>query len=113
MTVHEAPLDHIVQCQLAHGIRFACDAPQGNRLAAQRAGPARFGQHGVDGYTDATPPTESAGMLDTGDLGYLDVAGQLFVAGRDDAMLRDVTFLDVLPRIATGKILERMLIQPV
>ncbi|WUC06041.1 AMP-binding protein [Nocardia sp. NBC_00565] len=135
-----------------------------------------------DGYTDATPPTESGGMLDTGDLGYLDVEGRLFVAGRDDEMIisggenvfprpveealsylpqvsevavvgvpdpeygqrlaafvvtregfgldrdmvcnyirhrlsrfsvpRDVTFLDALPRNATGKILKRTLIQP-
>ncbi|MFI9503937.1 AMP-binding protein [Nocardia sp. NPDC052566] len=135
-----------------------------------------------DGYTDATPPAESAGMLDTGDLGYLDVDDLLFVAGRDDEMIisggenvfprpveealsylpqvsevavvgvpdkefgqrlaafvvtregfgldremvcnyirhrlsrfsvpRDVTFVDALPRNATGKILKRTLIQP-
>ncbi|MFI5779151.1 AMP-binding protein [Nocardia sp. NPDC051570] len=135
-----------------------------------------------DGYTDAAPPGEVDGMLDTGDVGYLDATGRLFVAGRDDEMIisggenvfprpveealshlpqisevavvgvpdrefgqrlaafvvkrdgfgldpdmirnyirhrlgrfsvpRDVTFLDALPRNATGKILKRTLIQP-
>lgn len=40
-----------------------------------------------DGYTDATPPDEADGMLDTGDVGYLDATGKLFVAGRDDEMI--------------------------
>ncbi|QLY30653.1 AMP-binding protein [Nocardia huaxiensis] len=136
-----------------------------------------------DGYTDATPPDEANGMLDTGDIGYLDASGKLFVAGRDDEMIisggenvfpraveealshlpqvsevavvgvpdhefgqrlaafvvkrpgsgldsemvrnyirhrvsrfsvpRDVTFLDALPRNATGKILKRTLVQPI
>lgn len=135
-----------------------------------------------DGYTDATPPDEADGMLDTGDIGYLDAAGKLFVAGRNDEMIisggenvfpraveealsylpqvsevavvgvpdiefgqrlaafvvkrpgsgldsemvrnyirhrlsrfsvpRDVTFLEALPRNATGKILKRTLVQP-
>ncbi|ATL66029.1 acyl-CoA synthetase [Nocardia terpenica] len=134
-----------------------------------------------DGYTDAAPPGEADGMLDTGDVGYLDATGRLFVAGRDDEMIisggenlfprpveealshlpqvsevavigvpdrefgqrlaafvvkrdgfgldpdmvrnyirhrlgrfavpRDVTFLDALPRNATGKIVKRMLIE--
>ncbi|WP_438823399.1 AMP-binding enzyme, partial [Nocardia farcinica] len=32
-------------------------------------------------------PDEAEGMLDTGDLGYFDVAGRLFIAGRDDEMI--------------------------
>ncbi len=40
-----------------------------------------------DGYVSDTPPEESDGMLDTGDLGYLDAEGRLFVAGRDDEMI--------------------------
>ncbi|MFD3701972.1 AMP-binding protein [Nocardia sp. NPDC058658] len=40
-----------------------------------------------DGYVSDAPPDESDGMMDTGDLGYLDAAGRLFVAGRDDEMI--------------------------
>ncbi|MQY31666.1 AMP-binding protein [Nocardia aurantia] len=132
-----------------------------------------------DGYTDADAPAAADGMLDTGDVGYLDAGGRLFVAGRNDEMIisggenvfprpveealahlpqvsevavvgvpdheygerlaafvvaragarldadmvrdyirhrlgrfsvpRDITFLDSLPRNATGKILKRTL----
>ncbi|MFI6362524.1 hypothetical protein ACIBG0_07205 [Nocardia sp. NPDC050630] len=88
MTVHEAPLDHIVQCHLVHRTRFAGNAPPGSlpasappvRLVLGRSHAAigydnaavveRFADgHHVgtltlfDGYTDATPPSKSAGML--------------------------------------------------
>lgn len=40
-----------------------------------------------DGYVNAAPPDEAHGMLDTGDVGYFDVNGRLFIAGRDDEMI--------------------------
>ncbi|MCP9619512.1 AMP-binding protein [Nocardia otitidiscaviarum] len=40
-----------------------------------------------DGYVNAVPPEENDGLLDTGDLGYLDVSGRLFIAGREDEMI--------------------------
>lgn len=134
-----------------------------------------------DGYTNAASPAIEDQLMDTGDLGYLDANGRLFVAGRDDEMIisggenvfprpveeaiaalpqvvdvavvgvpdpefgqrlaafvvgaegssldeemvkgyvrnrlsrfsipRDVTFVDQLPRTATGKILKRHLIE--
>lgn len=134
-----------------------------------------------DGYTNAKSPAVEDRLMDTGDLGYLDGSGRLFVAGRDDDMIisggenvfprpveeaiavlpqvadvavvgvpdpefgqrlaafvvraegtsldedtvknyvrnrlsrfsipRDVTFVDQLPRTATGKVLKRHLIE--
>ncbi len=40
-----------------------------------------------DGYVNYAPPEESDGLLDTGDLGYLDAARRLFIAGRGDEMI--------------------------
>jgi acyl-CoA synthetase (AMP-forming)/AMP-acid ligase II len=139
-----------------------------------------------DGYTNADPPStvsaKGSALMDTGDLGYLDCNGRLFVCGRDDEMIisggenvfpgpvedaianlpqvgevavvgvpdneygqrlaafvvgrgsagldaemvrayirnrlsrfsvpRDVTFLDELPRTATGKVVKRLLVEP-
>ncbi len=39
------------------------------------------------GYTDGRNRSFHAGLMDSGDLGYFDEAGRLFVAGRDDDMI--------------------------
>lgn len=139
-----------------------------------------------DGYTNAEPPptasARGAALMDTGDLGYIDCTGRLFVCGRDDEMIisggenvfpgpvedaianlpqvgevavvgvpdseygqrlaafvvgrgaagldadmvrayirnrlsrfcvpRDITFIDELPRTATGKVIKKLLIEP-
>ncbi|MCM6778176.1 AMP-binding protein [Nocardia sp. CDC159] len=165
------------------GTKVAVLGPDSRPVPVGATGRIFVGNHMLfDGYTDAAPPGEADGMLDTGDVGYLDATGRLFVAGRDDEMIisggenvfprpveealshlpqisevavvgvpdrefgqrlaafvvkrdgfgldpdmvrnyirhrlgrfsvpRDVTFLDALPRNATGKILKRTLIQP-
>ncbi len=165
------------------GTKVAVLGPDSRPVAIGATGRIFVSNHMLfDGYTDAAPPSEADGMLDTGDVGYLDATGRLFVAGRDDEMIisggenvfprpveealshlpqicevavvgvpdrefgqrlaafvvkrdgfgldpdmvrnyirhrlgrfsvpRDVTFLDALPRNATGKILKRTLIQP-
>ncbi|MFJ4651445.1 AMP-binding protein [Nocardia sp. NPDC088792] len=165
------------------GTRLGVLGPDRRPLPVGLTGRIFVGNHMLfDGYTDATPPDEADGMLDTGDIGYLDASGKLFVAGRDDEMIisggenvfpraveealshlpqvsevavvgvpdhefgqrlaafvvkrpgsgldsemirnyirhrvsrfsvpRDVTFLDALPRNATGKILKRTLVVP-
>ncbi|OBA85949.1 acyl-CoA synthetase [Mycobacteriaceae bacterium 1482268.1] len=59
----------------------------------QPLGPGRIGQiftrsatH-FDGYTSGTGKRFHRGYMATGDLGYLDDAGRLFVVGRDDEMI--------------------------
>ncbi len=165
------------------GTKIGVLGPDRRPLPVGAVGRIFVGNHMLfDGYTDATPPDEADGMLDTGDISYLDATGKLFVAGRDDEMIisggenvfpraveealshlpqvcevavvgvpdhefgqrlaafvvkrpgsgldsdmvrnyirhrvsrfsvpRDVTFLEALPRNATGKILKRMLAQP-
>ncbi|WP_232851532.1 AMP-binding protein [Nocardia acididurans] len=40
-----------------------------------------------DGYLNAADPRRHEGLMDTGDLGYLDADGRLFVRGRGDEMI--------------------------
>ena len=162
------------------GTRIAILGDDGNPLPVGAVGRIFVGNDMLfDGYTNAASPAIEDQLMDTGDLGYLDASGRLFIAGRDDEMIisggenvfprpveeaiallpqvadvavvgvpdpefgqrlaafvvraegatldekmvrdyvrnrlsrfsipRDVTFVDELPRTATGKILKRQL----
>ena len=41
----------------------------------------------MDGYTSGDGKAKIDGLIATGDVGYLDTAGRLFVSGRDDDMI--------------------------
>ncbi len=70
------------------GTRIAVLGPDQRPVPLGVTGHIFVGNHMLfDGYVNSAPPTEADGMLDTGDLGYLDVAGRLFIAGRDDEMI--------------------------
>ncbi|MEV5834570.1 AMP-binding protein [Nocardia sp. NPDC052112] len=70
------------------GTRVAVLGPDQRPVPIGVTGHIFVGNHMLfDGYVNSAPPAESDGMLDTGDLGYLDVAGRMFVAGRDDEMI--------------------------
>jgi fatty-acyl-CoA synthase len=72
--------------------------PRGTQLAIldQDGNPVPDGKVGqifvandmlVDGYTNGTGPPLRGGLMSTGDLGYLESSGLLFVVGRDDDMV--------------------------
>ncbi|BCK58164.1 putative acyl-CoA synthetase FadD [Nocardia wallacei] len=70
------------------GTKVAVLGPDSRPVPIGATGRIFVGNHMLfDGYTDAAPPGEADGMLDTGDVGYLDATGRLFVAGRDDEMI--------------------------
>ncbi|MBB5914960.1 acyl-CoA synthetase (AMP-forming)/AMP-acid ligase II [Nocardia transvalensis] len=70
------------------GTKVAVLGPDSRPVPVGATGRIFVGNHMLfDGYTDAAPPGEADGMLDTGDVGYLDASGRLFVAGRDDEMI--------------------------
>ncbi|WP_330231125.1 AMP-binding protein [Nocardia sp. NBC_00508] len=70
------------------GTKVAVLGPDGRPVPKGAVGRIFVGNHMLfDGYVNSIPPAEADGMLDTGDLGYVDVAGRLFIAGRDDEMI--------------------------
>ncbi|MGW4773090.1 AMP-binding protein [Nocardia sp. NPDC004278] len=70
------------------GTRIALLGPDQQPVPIGATGRIYVGNHMLfDGYVNSAPPAETDGMLDTGDLGYLDAAGRLFIAGRDDEMI--------------------------
>ena len=59
-----------------------------NELPAREVGQIYVSNStGFDGYTTGTTKDFHAGFMASGDLGYLDEAGRLFVVGRDDEMI--------------------------
>ncbi|WP_405137138.1 AMP-binding protein [Nocardia sp. NBC_01388] len=70
------------------GTRVAVLDRERKPVAIGAIGRIYVGNHMLfDGYVNCPPPEEAGGLLDTGDLGYLDITGRLFIAGRDDEMI--------------------------
>jgi acyl-CoA synthetase (AMP-forming)/AMP-acid ligase II/uncharacterized protein YndB with AHSA1/START domain len=70
------------------GTRIAILDQDGNPLPVGAVGRIFVGNDMLfDGYTNAASPAIEDQLMDTGDLGYLDAGGRLFVAGRDDEMI--------------------------
>ncbi|MVU77560.1 AMP-binding protein [Nocardia sp. ET3-3] len=70
------------------GTKLAVLGPDRRPVPIGATGRIYVGNHMLfDGYVNCPPPDEVDGLLDTGDLGYLDAAGRLFIAGRDDEMI--------------------------
>ena len=70
------------------GTRIAILGPAGDPLPIGAVGRIFVGNDMLfDGYTNAASPAIEDQLMDTGDLGYLDASGRLFIAGRDDEMI--------------------------
>ncbi|WP_332838933.1 AMP-binding protein [Nocardia bovistercoris] len=70
------------------GTRVAVLGTDHKPLPVGATGHIYVGNHMLfDGYVNSAPPNEADGMLDTGDLGFLDASGKLFIDGRDDEMI--------------------------
>ncbi|MFX0574508.1 AMP-binding protein [Nocardia nepalensis] len=70
------------------GTKIAVMGPDRQPLPIGATGRIYVGNHMLfDGYVNSAPPDEADGLLDTGDLGYLDATGRLFIVGRDDEMI--------------------------
>ncbi|MGY1988930.1 AMP-binding protein [Mycolicibacterium fortuitum] len=70
------------------GTRVAVLDPAGDPVPVGAVGRIFVGNDMLfDGYTNAASPAVKDQLMDTGDVGYLDAGGRLFVAGRDDEMI--------------------------
>ncbi|MET8649238.1 AMP-binding protein [Nocardia aurea] len=70
------------------GTRVAVLGPDLKPLPVGATGHIFVSNHMLfDGYVNSAPPNEADGMIDTGDLGYLDATGRLYIDGRDDEMI--------------------------
>jgi acyl-CoA synthetase (AMP-forming)/AMP-acid ligase II/carbon monoxide dehydrogenase subunit G len=70
------------------GTRLAVLGPDGTPRPVGAVGRIFVGNDMLfDGYTNAASPAVEDRLMDTGDLGYLDAGGRLFIAGRDDEMI--------------------------
>ena len=70
------------------GTRIAILGQDGHPLPIGAVGRIFVGNDMLfDGYTNAASPAIEDQLMDTGDLGYLDANGRLFIAGRDDEMI--------------------------
>ena len=70
------------------GSRLAVLGPSGEPLPPGTVGWIHVGNDLLfDGYTDGSRRAVRHNMMDTGDRGYLDADGRLFVSGRDDDMI--------------------------
>jgi acyl-CoA synthetase (AMP-forming)/AMP-acid ligase II/uncharacterized protein YndB with AHSA1/START domain len=70
------------------GTRIAILGPNGDPLPVGAVGRIFVGNDMLfDGYTNAASPAIEEQLMDTGDLGFLDASGRLFIAGRDDEMI--------------------------
>lgn len=70
------------------GTRIAILGSDGHPLPVGAVGRIFVGNDMLfDGYTNASTPAIEDQLMDTGDLGFLDASGRLFIAGRDDEMI--------------------------
>jgi acyl-CoA synthetase (AMP-forming)/AMP-acid ligase II len=70
------------------GAKFAVLDNDSHILPVGAIGRIFVGHHLLtEGYLDAPPPQEAEGMIDSGDLGYIDAAGRLFVVARAEEMI--------------------------
>jgi acyl-CoA synthetase (AMP-forming)/AMP-acid ligase II len=70
------------------GTRIAILGQDGSLLPVGAVGRIFVGNDMLfDGYTNAASPAVEDHLMDTGDIGYVDASGRLFIAGRDDEMI--------------------------